>query len=125
MSVARRLDLSNLSLPLANSSVSTITTPTLTPTTLRLIDDVLSAPHSEPMEHQYQAGFMPPTITPSITSDSDSQFDSDDLSRGASPNLSATPGNNGSSGVNLKDKVNVSFFTFTQFGFSIFSTVYS
>lgn len=86
---------SNLSLPLPNSSVTTITTPTLTPTTLRLIEDILgnsgnpSCPVAEPIEHQYQAGFVPPTVTPSITSDScdDSQFDSDDLSRGASPSL--------------------------------------
>ena len=44
------------------------------------------------MEHQYQAGFVPPIVAPFITG-YDSQFDSDDLSRDASPNLKINPEN--------------------------------
>ncbi|XP_053203458.1 transcription factor kayak-like [Panonychus citri] len=90
----------NLSLPLTNSTVATITTPTLTPTTLKLLEDCfpIQSQMDHMFTHQYQAGFIPPAInSSSIASDSScSQFDSEgDISRDASPqNINTNRENN-------------------------------
>jgi len=47
-------------------SVTTLTTPTLTPTTLRNIEQMFADrdPHEPPFHHQNAAGFVPPIISP-------------------------------------------------------------
>ncbi|XP_015790344.1 transcription factor kayak [Tetranychus urticae] len=53
-------------------------------------------------QYQYQAGFVPPTVSPFVTNyNYDSQFDSDDLSRDALPSFEMNPQNyNNNNGLN-------------------------
>lgn len=44
------------------TGVPTLTTPTLTPTTLRSIEETFTQLTSEPMNAPYQAGFIPPPL---------------------------------------------------------------
>jgi len=50
----------------SNVGVPTLTTPTLTPTTLRNIEQMFaeSDPHEPPHDHVHAAGFVPPIISP-------------------------------------------------------------
>lgn len=47
-----------------NSGVPTRTTPTLTPTTLRNIEQTFIELQSEVESHQNEAGFVPPVVQP-------------------------------------------------------------
>ncbi|KAH8359456.1 hypothetical protein KR093_006808 [Drosophila rubida] len=51
-------------------SVPTLTTPTLTPTTLRTIEETIFELTSEPQNVPYQAGFKPPPLTTPVNSSS-------------------------------------------------------
>jgi len=54
----------------SNAGAPTLTTPTLTPTTLRNIEQMFADrdPHQPPPHHQNAAGFVPPIISPSTGS---------------------------------------------------------
>ncbi|XP_058977778.1 transcription factor kayak isoform X4 [Musca domestica] len=61
-STTSRNNLNLVSMECMQTGVPTLTTPTLTPTTLRSIEETFTQLTSEPMNAPYQAGFIPPPL---------------------------------------------------------------